>query len=150
MKAVIQRVKYASVKFDGNLVGACNQGFMILLGVQQGDTEADADKLLKKVPVLRIFEDENGKMNKSLLDVNGEALVVSQFTLLADCSHGRRPSFTNSAPPDVANALYEYFVQGMKDARVQRVETGEFGADMAVELLNDGPVTILLDSKELH
>lgn len=150
MKAVIQRVKNASVKIDGNLVGACNQGFMILLGVQQGDTEADADKLLKKVPVLRIFEDENGKMNKSLLDVNGEALVVSQFTLLADCSHGRRPSFTNSAPPDVANALYEYFVQGMKDAGVQRVETGEFGADMAVELLNDGPVTILLDSKELH
>lgn len=150
MKAVIQRVKYSSVKIDGNLVGACNQGFMILLGVQQGDTEADADKLLKKVPVLRIFEDENGKMNKSLLDVNGEALVVSQFTLLADCSHGRRPSFTNSAPPDVANALYEYFVQGMKDAGVQRVETGEFGADMAVELLNDGPVTILLDSKELH
>lgn len=150
MKAVIQRVKYASVKIDGNLVGSCNQGFMILLGVQQGDTEADADKLLKKVPVLRIFEDENGKMNKSLLDVNGEALVVSQFTLLADCSHGRRPSFINSAPPDVANALYEYFVQGMKDAGVQRVETGEFGADMAVELLNDGPVTILLDSKELH
>lgn len=150
MKAVIQRVKYASVKIDGNLVGACNRGFMILLGVQQGDTEEDANKLLKKVPVLRVFEDENGKMNKSLLDVNGEALVVSQFTLLADCSHGRRPSFTNSAPPDVANALYEYFVQGMKDAGVQRVETGEFGADMAVELLNDGPVTILLDSKELH
>lgn len=89
-------------------------------------------------------------MNKSLIDVNGEALVVSQFTLLADCSHGRRPSFINSAPPDIANALYEYFVQGMKDAGVSRVETGEFGADMAVELLNDGPVTILLDSKELH
>ena len=150
MKAVIQRVKYASVKIDGEIVGACNKGFMILLGVQQGDTEEDADKLLKKVPVLRIFEDENGKMNKSLLDVNGEALVVSQFTLLADCSHGRRPSFINSAPPDIANALYEYFVQGMKDAGVSRVETGEFGADMAVELLNDGPVTILLDSKELH
>ena len=150
MKAVIQRVKYASVKIDGETVGACIHGFMILLGVQQGDTEEDADKLLKKVPVLRIFEDENGKMNKSLLDVNGEALVVSQFTLLADCSHGRRPSFINSAPPDIANALYEYFVQGMKDAGVSRVETGEFGADMAVELLNDGPVTILLDSKELH
>lgn len=150
MKAVIQRVKYASVKIDGEIVGACNQGFMILLGVQQGDTEEDADKLLKKVPVLRIFEDENGKMNKSLIDVNGEVLVVSQFTLLADCSHGRRPSFINSAPPDIANALYEYFVQGMKDAGVSRVETGEFGADMAVELLNDGPVTILLDSKELH
>ena len=150
MKAVIQRVKYASVKIDGEIVGACNKGFMILLGVQQGDTKEDADKLLKKVPVLRIFEDENGKMNKSLIDVNGEALVVSQFTLLADCSHGRRPSFINSAPPEIANALYEYFVQGMKDAGVSRVETGEFGADMAVELLNDGPVTILLDSKELH
>ena len=124
--------------------------FYDFVGRTAGYTEEDAEKLLKKVLVLRIFEDENGKMNKSLLDVNGEALVVSQFTLLADCSHGRRPSFTNSAPPDVANALYEYFVQGMKDAGVQRVETGEFGADMAVELLNDGPVTILLDSKELH
>lgn len=150
MKAVIQRVKYANVKIDGEVVGECKKGFMILLGVQNGDTEEDANKLLKKVPVLRIFEDENGKMNKSLLDVNGEALVVSQFTLLADCSHGRRPSFTNSAPPDTANALYEYFVQGMKDAGVASVQTGRFGADMAVELLNDGPVTILLDSKELH
>lgn len=150
MKAVIQRVKYANVKIDGEIVGECKNGFMILLGVQNGDTEDDANKLLKKVPVLRIFEDENGKMNKSLLDINGEALVVSQFTLLADCSHGRRPSFTNSAPPDTANALYEYFVQGMKDAGVASVQTGRFGADMAVELLNDGPVTILLDSKELH
>lgn len=150
MKAVIQRVKYASVKIDGEISGACEQGFLILLGVQNGDTKEDADKLLKKIPVLRIFEDENEKMNLSLLDVNGEALVVSQFTLLADCSHGRRPSFTNSAPPAEANALYEYFVQGMKDAGVSKVETGEFGADMKVELLNDGPVTILLDSKELH
>lgn len=150
MKAVIQRVKYANVKIDGEVVGECKNGFMILLGVQNGDTEDDANKLLKKVPVLRIFEDENGKMNKSLLDINGEALVVSQFTLLADCSHGRRPSFTNSAPPDTANTLYEYFVQGMKDAGVASVQTGRFGADMAVELLNDGPVTILLDSKELH
>lgn len=150
MKAVIQRVKYANVKIDGEVVGECKKGFMILLGVQNSDTEEDANKLLKKVPVLRIFEDENGKMNKSLLDVKGEALVVSQFTLLADCSHGRRPSFTNSAPPDTANALYEYFVQGMKDAGVASVQTGRFGADMAVELLNDGPVTILLDSKELH
>ena len=123
---------------------------MILLGVGQGDTTDDADKLLKKIPVLRIFEDENGKMNKSLLDINGSALVVSQFTLYADCTHGRRPSFTDSAPPDIANELYEYFVQGMKNAGVASVQTGEFGADMAVELLNDGPVTIILDSKELH
>ena len=123
---------------------------MILLGVGQGDTTVDADKLLKKIPVLRIFEDENGKMNKSLLDINGSALVVSQFTLYADCVHGRRPSFTDSAPPDIANELYEYFVQGMKNAGVRSVQTGRFGADMAVELLNDGPVTIILDSKELR
>ena len=123
---------------------------MILLGVGQGDTTDDADKLLKKIPVLRIFEDENGKMNKNLLDINGSALVVSQFTLYADCTHGRRPSFTDSAPPDIANELYEYFVQGMKNAGVASVQTGKFGADMAVELLNDGPVTIILDSKELH
>ena len=150
MKAVIQRVKYSNVKIDGKIVGSCEQGFMILLGVSQGDTKEDADKLLKKVPVLRIFEDENGKMNKSLLDIDGSALVISQFTLLADCTHGRRPSFTNSAPPDIANELYEYFVDGMKKAGVKSVQTGEFGADMAVELVNDGPVTIILDSKELH
>lgn len=150
MKAVIQRVLSSNVKIDGNVVGKCNKGFMILLGVEKGDTKEDADKLLKKVPVLRIFEDENDKMNLSLLDVDGEALIISQFTLLADCSHGRRPSFTNSAPPVEANELYEYFVKGMKDAGVKSVETGEFGADMKVELINDGPVTILLDSKELH
>lgn len=150
MKAVIQRVKYSNVKIDGEIVGSCEQGFMILLGVGQGDTKEDADKLLKKVPVLRIFEDENGKMNKSLLDIDGSVLVISQFTLLADCTHGRRPSFTNSAPPDIAKDLYEYFVDGMKNSGVKRVETGEFGADMAVELVNDGPVTIILDSKELH
>lgn len=150
MKAVIQRVLSSNVKIDGKIVGECNKGFMILLGVEKGDTKEDADKLLKKVPVLRIFEDENDKMNLSLLDVDGEALVISQFTLLADCSHGRRPSFTNSAPPQDANELYEYFVAGMKNAGVKRVETGEFGADMKVELINDGPVTILLDSKELH
>ena len=150
MKAVIQRVKYSNVKIDGKIVGSCEHGFMILLGVSQGDTKEDADKLLKKVPVLRIFEDENGKMNRSLLDIDGSALVISQFTLLADCTHGRRPSFTNSAPPDIANELYEYFVDGMKKAGVKSVQTGEFGADMAVELVNDGPVTIILDSKELH
>lgn len=150
MKAVIQRVKYASVKVDNKIIGECKQGFMILLGVIDGDTKEDADKLIKKIPVLRIFEDENGKMNKSLLDIDGEILVVSQFTLAADCSHGRRPSFTASAPPDIANELYEYLVGELKTASVKSVQTGEFGADMAVELLNDGPVTIILDSKELH
>lgn len=150
MKAVIQRVKYATVKVDNKIIGECKQGFMILLGVIDGDTKEDADKLIKKIPVLRIFEDENGKMNKSLLDIEGEILVVSQFTLAADCSHGRRPSFTASAPPDIANELYEYFVGELKTAGVKSVQTGEFGADMAVELLNDGPVTIVLDSKELH
>lgn len=150
MKAVIQRVKYATVKVDNKIIGECKHGFMILLGVIDGDTENDADKLIKKIPVLRIFEDENGKMNKSLLDIDGEILVVSQFTLAADCSHGRRPSFIASAPPDIANELYEYFVGELKTAGVKNVQTGEFGADMAVELLNDGPVTIVLDSKELH
>lgn len=150
MKAVIQRVKYATVKVDNKIIGECKQGFMILLGVIDGDTKEDADKLIKKIPVLRIFEDENGKMNKSLLDIDGEILVVSQFTLAADCSHGRRPSFTASAPPDIANELYEYFVGELKTAGVKSVQTGEFGADMAVELLNDGPVTIILNSKELH
>ena len=149
MLAVIQRVKSANVKIDGEVTGSCNQGFMILLGVVEGDTKEDADKLLKKVPVLRIFEDDNGKMNLSCLDIDGEMLVVSQFTLAADCSHGRRPSFIGAAKPDVAIPLYEYFVAGLKDAGIKRVETGEFGADMQVELINDGPVTIILDSKEL-
>lgn len=149
MKTVIQRVKYSNVKIDNQIVGKCNQGFMILLGVCNGDTKEDADKLVKKIPNLRIFEDENGKMNLSCLDVDGQMLVISQFTLCADCSHGRRPSFTNSAPPDEANLLYEYFVEQLKRSGVKSVETGEFGADMQVELVNDGPVTIILDSKEL-
>lgn len=150
MKAVIQRVKYANVKIVGEIAGECGKGFMILLGVHSSDTKEDAEKLIKKVPVLRIFEDENGKMNKSLLDVDGEALVVSQFTLIADCSHGRRPSFTDSAPAQQANELYEYFVELLRQSGVRSVQTGVFGADMQVELVNDGPVTIILDSKELH
>lgn len=150
MKAVIQRVKYANVKIVGEIAGECGKGFMILLGVHSSDTKEDAEKLIKKVPVLRIFEDENGKMNKSLLDVDGEALVVSQFTLIADCSHGRRPSFTNSAPAQQANELYEYFVELFRQSGIRSVQTGVFGADMQVELVNDGPVTIILDSKELH
>ena len=149
MKAVIQRVLNSNVKIDGETVGEIGKGFMILLGVVSGDTEAEADKLLKKIPVLRIFEDENGKMNRSCLDVGGEILVVSQFTLCADCSHGRRPSFINSAPPNEANALYEYFVEGLKKEGITNVETGRFGADMKVSLINDGPVTIILDTDNL-
>lgn len=149
MKAVIQRVIYSNVKVNGKVVGEIGKGFMILLGVMQGDIKEDADKLVKKIPNLRIFEDENGKMNLSCLDVNGEMLVVSQFTLCADCSHGRRPSFIKSAPPDEADNLYQYFVEELKKAGVSKVETGQFGADMKVELINDGPVTIILDSEEL-
>ena len=149
MKAVIQRVQSSEVKIDGKVAGSCGQGFMILLCVVEGDTKDDADKLIKKVPVLRIFEDENGKMNKSCLDVDGEMLVISQFTLAADCKHGRRPSFIGAAPPSIAIPLYEYFCDGMRAAGVKKVDTGEFGADMKVSLINDGPVTIILDSKEL-
>ncbi|MBQ8980620.1 MAG: D-tyrosyl-tRNA(Tyr) deacylase [Eubacterium sp.] len=149
MKAVIQRVQNSEVKIDGKVVGSCNSGFMILLCVVDGDEKGDADKLIKKVPNLRIFEDENGKMNRSLLDVDGEMLVISQFTLAADCKHGRRPSFIGAAPPSTAIPLYEYFCHAMREAGVKRVETGEFGADMKVSLINDGPVTIILDSKEL-
>ncbi len=149
MKAVLQRVANANVKVDNKIIGEINGGLMILLGVWENDTKEDADKLIKKIPYLRIFEDENEKMNVSCLDVNGEILVVSQFTLCADCSHGRRPSFIQSAPPKVANELYEYFVEELKKSGVSKVETGEFGADMKVSLLNDGPVTIILDSKEL-
>ena len=149
MKAVIQRVINSNVKIDGETVGEIGKGFMILLGVVSGDTKAEADKLIKKIPYLRIFEDENGKMNRSCLDMGGEILVVSQFTLCADCSHGRRPSFTASAPPDEANALYEYFVDELKRAGISKVETGRFGADMKVSLINDGPVTIILDTDSL-
>jgi len=149
MKAVLQRVINSSVAIEGEVKGSINQGFMILLGVVKGDTKEDADKLVKKIPNLRVFEDENGKMNLSCLDVNGEILVISQFTLCADCSHGRRPSFINSAPPDEANALYEYFTEELRKSGISRVETGVFGADMKVSLINDGPVTIILDSKEL-
>lgn len=149
MKAVLQRVISSSVAIDGEVKGSVHQGFMILLGVVKGDTKEDADKFIKKIPNLRVFEDENGKMNLSCLDINGEILVVSQFTLCADCSHGRRPSFTNSAPPDEANDLYEYFTDALKKSGVSKVETGVFGADMKVSLINDGPVTIILDSKEL-
>lgn len=149
MKEVIQRVSRASVKVGGETVGSCKKGFLILLGVMAGDDEKEADKLVGKTVNLRVFEDENGKMNLSSLDTGAEMLVVSQFTLCADCTHGRRPSFTPSAPPEEANRLYEYFVNRLTECGVSCVETGVFGADMKVELLNDGPVTIILDSSEL-
>lgn len=148
MKAVIQRVRHAKVSVGGRVTGETEKGYLILLGVMNGDTEEEAKILAKKTAELRIFRDENDKMNLSLLDVGGQALVVSQFTLCADVSHGRRPSFINSAPPKEAERLYEFFVSELLRNGVKKVETGEFGADMAVELLNEGPVTILFDTDE--
>jgi D-tyrosyl-tRNA(Tyr) deacylase len=150
MRAVIQRVKYASVTIDGAIKSKIAQGFLILFGAGEGDNSEDADFLAKKVAGMRIFCDENDKMNLSLADIGGSIIVVSQFTLYADCRRGNRPSFTNAAPPAEANELYEYFVWLLRETYgIQDVQTGEFGADMKVELLNDGPVTIILDSDEL-
>ena len=148
MKAVIQRVRHASVEVDGQAIGSCGHGLMILLGVADGDTWEEGECLLRKILKLRIFEDENGKMNRSIQDVNGEMLVISQFTLLANCRHGNRPDFLGAAKPDVANELYERFVAEAASV-LPRVEHGQFGADMKVSLLNDGPVTIVLDTHDL-
>ena len=145
MKFVIQRVSHASVTVHEKTIGRINQGYLVLIGVGKEDTREDADRLVKKMIGLRIFADENGKINKSLKDVNGELLLVSQFTLYADCRHGNRPGFTEAAGPDMANELYEYIIESCKK-EVAVVEQGEFGADMKVELLNDGPFTILLES----
>ena len=146
MKAVIQRVKCADVSVDGKTVGKIDKGYMILLGVVEGDTVECAELLAAKVSKLRVFEDENGKMNLSVLDVGGEALVVSQFTLCADCKKGNRPSFTSSAHPEIANDLYLKFSQLLRDNGISKVENGSFGADMQVSLINDGPVTIIFDT----
>ncbi|MEG2720324.1 MAG: D-aminoacyl-tRNA deacylase [Oscillospiraceae bacterium] len=146
MKAVIQRVKKASVTVDEKIVGKISEGYMILLGVMEGDTKSDAEILAKKTASLRIFTDENDKMNKSIIDVEGEALVVSQFTLCADIKKGTRPSFSNSAPPEIANELYEYFCNELLKNNVKKVETGVFAAHMEVSLVNNGPVTILYDT----
>ncbi|MCI6731872.1 MAG: D-aminoacyl-tRNA deacylase [Lachnospiraceae bacterium] len=144
MKVVIQRVEHASVTIDGQVHGQIGKGYLVLLGVGHDDDEATADRIVKKMIGLRIFADENGKTNLSLKDVGGSLLIVSQFTLYADCRHGNRPGFTDAAKPDRANALYEYFVKKCAE-QVENVQTGSFGADMKVELLNDGPFTIILD-----
>ncbi len=144
MKALIQRVDRASVTIDGKLFSQIGQGLLVLLGVEKGDEKLNADKLAEKLVKLRIFEDENEKMNKSLLDVSGEMLIVSQFTLCGDCKKGTRPSFDKSAPPEIANELYEYFISKIKEYEVP-VQTGKFGAMMKVELVNDGPVTFLIE-----
>lgn len=146
MRVVVQRVKHASVTINGTVNGKINNGFLVLLGIQSTDSEQDVDYLVKKVTNLRIFSDENNKMNLSLKDVNGGLLIVSQFTLYANCKEGNRPSFVEAAKPDVAIPLYEYFVSECKKI-IPVVETGIFGADMKVDLLNDGPVTIIMDSK---
>lgn len=144
MKLVVQRVKNAEVKVDGKITGSIEKGFLVLLGVTHTDTKETADYLVKKLCKLRIFEDENEKMNLGLKDVGGSLLIVSQFTLYADCSEGNRPSFMNAAKPDMANELYEYFCNKCKEQDI-KVEKGIFGADMKVSLLNDGPVTIILE-----
>lgn len=145
MKAVVQRVSRASVTVSGSITGAIGTGLLVLLGVGKGDTEQSADYLIDKIAGLRIFPDEAGKMNRSLIDVNGALLVVSQFTLYGDCRKGRRPGFDAAAPPDAANRLYEYFVAQAR-ARKLPVETGVFQAHMDVELVNEGPVTFILES----
>ena len=146
MKAVIQRVLNSSVSVDGKVVGSCEKGYMILVGVQQGDTEKHADLLAKKTANLRVFKDENDKMNLSILDIDGEVLAISQFTLCADCKKGNRPSFANSESPDRANELHEYYCQKLREYGVKKVDKGVFGANMKVSLVNDGPVTICFDT----
>ena len=150
MRVVIQRVRQGRVSVGGQTIGEIGPGLVILAGAGEGDGQAEADRLAKKIATLRIFSDEQGKTNLSLLDVGGEALVISQFTLLADCRKGRRPSFVHAAAPDVAAPLIDYFAQRLREAGVRRVEMGEFGAKMLVEIHNDGPFTIVLDSSELR
>lgn len=144
MKLVVQRVKKAQVDIDGKTVGKIDNGFMVLIGITHDDTKEIADYLIKKLINLRVFEDENGKMNLSLKDVDGSLLLISQFTLYANCSSGNRPSFTNAARPDFANQLYEYVIDECKK-QIKNVQTGIFGKEMEVSLVNDGPVTIILE-----
>jgi len=148
MRVLLQRVSAGKVSVDGEVVGRIGRGLVLLVGVGQGDTETDVDRLADKAVGLRIFSDEAGKFNHSLLDVRGGVLVVSQFTLYADSRKGRRPSFTDAAPQDRAQGLFDYFVARLRELGVNPVATGRFGAHMAVEIHNDGPVTIWLDSRE--
>lgn len=145
MKAVIQRVSEASVKVDGNIVGEINTGFMLLIGIDENDEKSDADWLVQKILNLRVFSDENDKLNLSIKDINGEILCISQFTLIADYKKGNRPSFIKAAKPDKAIPLFEYFKEKLSKSDL-RIETGIFGADMKVSLINDGPVTIVMDT----
>ncbi len=149
MRILLQRVTAGKVTIDNKVIGQIRNGYVILLGVKEGDTEKEADLLAEKIVNLRVMSDENNKMNKSIKDSEGSVLVVSQFTLYADLSGGRRPSFIQAAKPEVANKLYQYFVNKLKTLGVKNVQTGEFGAYMSVDIVNDGPVTILLDSSEL-
>ena len=148
MRFVIQRVTEASVTIDGEVSGKIGKGYLVLIGVADTDTKELADKMIRKMIGLRIFEDEQGKTNLSLADVDGGLLLVSQFTLYANCKRGNRPSFIEAGKPDMANEMYEYIIEKCRES-VEEVQTGEFGADMKVQLLNDGPFTILLDSDQL-
>lgn len=149
MIAVIQRVKKAEVSVDGVSVGKCSQGLLVLLGVASGDTKADADAIIKKIPSLRIFCDEDDKMNLSLSDIGGEVLAISNFTLLGNCRRGNRPDFMGAEKPSAASEMYDYFVSKLRES-VPHVATGIFGADMKVDICNDGPVTLILDSAALR
>lgn len=148
MRAVIQRVLHSKVTVDGKVIGEIGKGYTVLLGVCNEDTQKEADKLIKKMIGLRIFEDENGKTNLSIQDTDGELLIISQFTLYADCRKGRRPSFTGAGNPEHANRLYEYVLKQC-EPHVKKVAQGKFGAEMEVEILNDGPFTIVLDTDDL-
>lgn len=148
MKVLIQRVTKAKVIINEKVVGQIGCGYVILMGVKEGDSEKEADLLIEKIINLRVMNDENDKMNLSIKDVSGEILVVSQFTLYADTSGGRRPSFINAAKPDIAKHLYQYFVDKLKSSGIKNVQTGEFGAYMTVEIINNGPVTIMMDSDD--
>lgn len=148
MKFVIQRVTHASVTVDRDVLGKIEKGFMVLIGIEDSDTQAVADKMISKMLGLRIFEDEEGKMNLALKDVGGGLLLISQFTLYADCKKGNRPSFVKAGKPDMAEPMYEYIIEKCRE-QIKNTQKGQFGADMKVELLNDGPVTIVLDSHKL-
>lgn len=148
MRFVIQRVQHANVNVNGEIIGQIDKGLLVFIGVTHTDTKEIADKMVKKLVNMRIFQDENDKTNLALADVNGQLLLISQFTLYADCKKGNRPSFVNAGKPDIANDLYEYIIECCKES-VPVVETGSFGADMKIELLNDGPFTIVLDSDDL-